>query len=139
VDQAVTIDGELLIRPAARSTTLGQALNLLGRRGRPVPRILRPQRPGLVADRILRSRAASGRPVVADAQLKFGCRRALPRPERPVTMQTTPALLRPDDRHPADQAVTLPKKPRKSICILDEFFVGKISDGQHRRWLAGHA
>ena len=41
------------------------------------------------------------------------------------------ALLMPDDRHPADQTVTLPKKRRKSICILDEFFVGKISDGQH--------
>jgi hypothetical protein len=37
----------------------------------------------------------------------------------------------PDDRHLADQAVTLPKKHGKSICILDEFFVGKISDGQH--------
>ena len=45
-------------------------------------------------------------------------------------MQTTPALPMPEDRHPADQAVTLPKKQRKSICILDEFFVGKISDGQ---------
>jgi len=37
----------------------------------------------------------------------------------------------PDDRHPADQAVTLPKKQQKSVCILDEFFVGKISDAQH--------
>jgi len=39
----------------------------------------------------------------------------------------------PDARHPADQAVTLPKKQRKSICILDEAVVGKISDGQHAR------
>src|SRR5664279_3019806 len=31
-----------------------------GRRGRAVPRMPRPQRPGLVADRILRPRAASG-------------------------------------------------------------------------------
>ena len=46
-------------------------------------------------------------------------------------MQTKPVLLMPHDRHPADQAVTVPKKQRKSICILDEFFVGKISDGQH--------
>jgi len=45
-------------------------------------------------------------------------------------MQTKPALLMPDDRHPADQAVTLPEKQRKSICILDEAVVGKISDGQ---------
>ena len=101
------------------------------RRSRAVPRMLRPQRPGLVADRILRSRAASGRSAAAAAQLKFGSRRALPRPARPVTMQTKPALRMPDDRHLADQAVTLPKKQRKSICILDEFFVGKISDGQH--------
>jgi len=36
----------------------------------------------------------------------------------------------PDDRHPADQAVTVPKKQRKSICILEEAFVGRISDGQ---------
>jgi len=46
-------------------------------------------------------------------------------------MPTTPALFMPDDRHPADQAVTLPKKQRNPICILDEFFFGKISDGQH--------
>ena len=46
-------------------------------------------------------------------------------------MQTKPVLLMPDDRHPADQAVTLPKKQRKSICILDEAVVGRISDGQH--------
>jgi len=45
-------------------------------------------------------------------------------------MPTTPALSMPDDRHPADQAVTLPNKQRNPICILDEFFVGKISDGQ---------
>ena len=38
----------------------------------------------------------------------------------------------PDDRHPADQAVTVPKKQRKSICILDEAVVGKISDGQQQ-------
>ena len=106
------------------------------RRSRAVPRILRPQRPGLVADRLLRSRAALGRSTAAAAQLKFGCRRALPRPARPVTMQTKPASLMPDDRHPADQAVTLPEKQRKSICILDEAVVGKISDGQHASELA---
>jgi hypothetical protein len=47
-------------------------------------------------------------------------------------MQTKPVLLMPDDRHPADQAVTVPKKQRKSICILEEAFVGRISDGQVR-------
>ena len=46
-------------------------------------------------------------------------------------MQTKPALLMPDARHPADPAVTLPKKQRKSICILDEAVVGTVSDGQH--------
>jgi len=45
-------------------------------------------------------------------------------------MQTKPALLMPDDRHPADQTVTLPKKQRISICILDDAVVGEISDGQ---------
>jgi hypothetical protein len=45
-------------------------------------------------------------------------------------MPTTPAQFMPDDRHPADQAVTMPKKQRKSICILGEDVVGKISDGQ---------
>ena len=58
----------------------------------------------------------------------------MPRPALPVTMQTKPVLLMPDDRHPADQAVTLTKKQRKSICILDEAVVGKISDGQHPDW-----
>ena len=37
----------------------------------------------------------------------------------------------PNDRHPADQAVTLPRKQRISICILDEAVVGTLSDGQH--------
>jgi hypothetical protein len=36
----------------------------------------------------------------------------------------------PDARHSADQAVTLPKNQRKSICILDEAVVGTVSDGQ---------
>src|SRR6476646_9671641 len=66
----------------------------------------RPQRPGPVVDRLLRSRAALGRSAVAAAQLRFGFRRALPRPASPVTMQTKPALLMPDDRHSADPAGT---------------------------------
>jgi len=44
--------------------------------------------------------------------------------------ELVPALLMPDDHHPAYQAVTLPKKQRNSICILDEAVVGRISDGQ---------
>jgi len=46
-------------------------------------------------------------------------------------MQTKPALLMPDDRPAADQAVTLPKKQRKSICILDEAVVGTVPS-RHR-------
>jgi hypothetical protein len=65
--------------------------------------------------------------------LKFGLPPALPRPARPVTMQTKPAFFMPAGRHPADQAVTLPRKRRRSICILDEAIVGKIGDGQQAR------
>ena len=43
-------------------------------RDRAVPGLLRQQRPSLVADRILRSRAAAGGPA-ADSQLKFVSRR----------------------------------------------------------------
>jgi hypothetical protein len=48
-------------------------------------------------------------------------------------MQTKPAFFMPAGRHPADQAVTLPRKRRRSICILDEAIVGKIGDGQQAR------
>jgi len=82
----------------------------------------RPQRPGLVVDRLLRSRAALGRSAVAAAQLRFGFRRALPRPASPVTMQTKPALLMPDDRHSADPAVT---------------FAGGFTRGERSGWLSG--
>jgi hypothetical protein len=37
----------------------------------------------------------------------------------------------PNDRHRADQAVTLPRKPPISICILNEAIVGTPSDAQH--------
>ena len=114
VNQTVTIDRELLVRPAPQQTvrpapqqtTLGHALNLLAGAARAVPRMLRPQRPGLVADRLLRSRAALGRSAAAAAQLKFGFRRALPRPAPPVTMQTKPAFL-------SRTTVTLPTKPSR--------------------------
>jgi hypothetical protein len=36
-----------------------------------------------------------------------------------------------NDRHRADHAVTLPRKPAISICIFDEAVVGRTSDGQH--------
>jgi hypothetical protein len=36
----------------------------------------------------------------------------------------------PNDRHRADQAVTLPRKPPISICILNEAIVGTPSDAQ---------
>jgi hypothetical protein len=39
----------------------------------------------------------------------------------------------PNDRHRADQAVTLPRKPPISICILNEAIVGTPSDAQQPR------
>ena len=46
----------------------------------------------------------------------------------------------PNDRHLADQAVTLPTKPPISICILDDGVVGRLGDGQHvvGGFLGGH-
>jgi hypothetical protein len=35
----------------------------------------------------------------------------------------------PNDRHLADQAVTLPTTPPISICILDDAVVRRINDG----------
>ena len=43
----------------------------------------------------------------------------------------------PNDRHLADQAVTLPAKPPISICILGDGFVDRLSDGQHQVTLGG--
>jgi len=38
----------------------------------------------------------------------------------------------PNDRHLAEQAVILPTQPPISICIFDDGFVGRLSDGQVR-------
>ena len=50
-------------------------------------------------------------------------------------MQTEPVLLMPDDRHPADQTVTLPKTAKIQL-HLDDAVVGEISDGQQASELA---
>ena len=85
------IDRELLVRPAPQQTTLGHALNLLAGAAVRFRESFGRSDPVWSLIRFLRSRAASGRSTAAAAQLKFGFRRALPRPARPVTMQTTPA------------------------------------------------
>jgi len=105
------------------------------RRSRAVPRMLRPQRPGLVADRLLRARAALGRSSAAAAQLKFGFRRA------PATSCAT--------RHHADETrdtpgrttVTLPTKPsrcrrnsdNRSAFSTKPSSAGSATVGQHTR------
>jgi D-hexose-6-phosphate mutarotase len=45
----------------------------------------------------------------------------------------TSARCTPDDRHIADQAVTLPTKPPKPICIFDEAVGRRFNDGQHQQ------
>ena len=93
------------------------------RRGRASAGQLRHRRRGVVTDRILRPRAAPGASAHT-SQLKFGSGPAepLPCPTPPVTMPTNPAPCKRNDRHPADQAVTLPTKTSIPVCTFDDVF-----------------
>src|SRR5664279_2161853 len=130
VHSAVLVDVELLDRPAAAADHPRARAEPARRRGRAAAGQLRHQRPGVVTDRILRPRAAPG-PSAPASQLKFGSGRALPCPAPPVTMPTNPAPRKRNDRHIADQAVTLPTKTSIPVCTFDDVFNRRFNDGQH--------
>ena len=90
---------------------------------------VRPRRPGMGVDRLLRPRPAPGTPAPA-TQLKSASRRALPCPAVSVTVPTKIRRCTPGDRHFADQAVTSPTTPPISVFIHDEAINGKTNDGQ---------
>jgi hypothetical protein len=128
VHSAVLVDVELLDRPAAAADHPRARAEPARRRGRAAAGQLRHQRPGVVTDRILRPRAAPG-PSAPASQLKSGSGRAPPCPKPPVTMPTNPAPRKQNDRHIADQGVTLPTKTSIPVCTFDDVFNRRFNDG----------
>jgi hypothetical protein len=53
-------------------------------------------------------------------------------PEPAVTEPTTPNAVGGQDRHHADDAVTMPTNTAEAIGILDDGNMCKINDGQQR-------